>query len=371
MERRYQVFVSSTFLDLKEERAAVVSTLLEMDAMPAGMELFPAAEDEPWTLIERVIDSSDYYLLVIGGKYGSIDPATEISYTEKEYDYAVAQRKPVLAFLHADPDAIELGRSEQDQVARKKLDRFREKVKLKKHVKYWKGPEDLAGKVARSFSSFRNTYPAVGWVRGDVQTSTESLSEINDLRKQLERAQAQLRSARSGPPPGAENLAQGSDPVGFAPQTSVRVMTDDRALTITGVISVDITWDEIFSAVGPTLLDEAAQDAVDERVDEWLTSRFRNRARKSARDQVAGEGETASRILKTSVQLTSDDFGTLLIQLRALGLITKSVRKRSVRDTGTYWTLTPYGDEHLTTLRAISREARAPETDAEEADEDS
>src|SRR3954452_22036522 len=109
-DRRYQVFVSSTFLDLKDERAAIVSTLLQMDAMPAGMELFPAADDDAWTLIERVIDASDYYLLVVGGRYGAIDPATELSFTEREYDFAVSRKKPVMAFLHANPDEIEFGK---------------------------------------------------------------------------------------------------------------------------------------------------------------------------------------------------------------------------------------------------------------------
>src|SRR3954470_23293143 len=100
---RHQVFVSSTFLDLKEERAAIVSALLQLEAFPAGMELFPAADDDAWTLIKRVIDESDYYLLVIGGRYGSTEPETEISYTEMEFDYAVAEGKPIMAFLHSDP----------------------------------------------------------------------------------------------------------------------------------------------------------------------------------------------------------------------------------------------------------------------------
>jgi hypothetical protein len=170
MDRRYQVFVSSTFLDLKEERAAVVSALLQLDAFPAGMELFPAADDDAWTLIERVIRSSDYYLLVVGGKYGSLDPTSDLSYTEREYDFAVAEKKPVMAFLHSNPDEIKLSKSEKTEAAQEKLRLFREKVQAKKHVKYWSGPEDLAGKVALSFASFRKTYPAVGWVRGDVQT---------------------------------------------------------------------------------------------------------------------------------------------------------------------------------------------------------
>jgi uncharacterized protein DUF4062 len=138
-DRRYQVFVSSTFLDLQDERTAVVGALLQMEAFPAGMELFPAADDDAWTLIKRVIESSDYYLLVVGGKYGSVDPETELSYTEMEYDYAVAEDKPVMAFLHANPEKIEFGKSEKDDAAREKLNAFRKKVETERHVKYWAG----------------------------------------------------------------------------------------------------------------------------------------------------------------------------------------------------------------------------------------
>ena len=63
MEKRYQVFVSSTYTDLKEERRHVTQALMEMDCIPAGMELFPAADEEQWEFIKRVIDDCDYYLL--------------------------------------------------------------------------------------------------------------------------------------------------------------------------------------------------------------------------------------------------------------------------------------------------------------------
>jgi len=134
MDPRYQVFISSTFFDLAEERAAVVSALLQLDAIPAGMELFPAADDDAWTLIERVIDASDYYLLVIGGRYGSIDPVTELSFTEREFDHAVAAHKPVMAFLHEDPDAIPAGKSEKTEEAREKLSAFRNKPRTTKNL---------------------------------------------------------------------------------------------------------------------------------------------------------------------------------------------------------------------------------------------
>ncbi|WP_271025211.1 DUF4062 domain-containing protein [Rhizobium sp. RCAM05973] len=67
MDVRYQVFISSTFYDLKDERSAVFQTLMAMDCIPAGMELFPAMDEEQFKFIQRIIDDSDYYILIIGG----------------------------------------------------------------------------------------------------------------------------------------------------------------------------------------------------------------------------------------------------------------------------------------------------------------
>lgn len=111
MDKRYQVFVSSTFEDLKDERQALLRAVLELNHIPAGMELFPAGDDEAWQLIKDVIDISDYYVLVIGGRYGSLDEEG-ISFTEKEYDYAISKRKPVVALLHNNPDNLPRGKTE-------------------------------------------------------------------------------------------------------------------------------------------------------------------------------------------------------------------------------------------------------------------
>lgn len=357
------MFVSSTFLDLKDERAAIVTALLQMDAFPAGMELFPAADDDAWTLIERVIAASDYYLLVVGGKYGSVDPGSQISYTEKEYDLAVSLKKPVMAFLHGAPEKIEFGKSEENESIRAKLAAFRTKVERKKHVKYWTTPDDLAGKVALSYASFRQQYPAAGWVRGDVQTSAEALGELNELRKQLEALEERLAAARTGPPPGTDRLSQGDDTVKFDLRGSTKVRTPTVAyewLEMTTNVHDESSWDDILSTVGPALLDEASQDEIAKRLNAWFTRYYAARVRQEVRKRVKDErGEEVTSTRNTKVELSDDDFGTVLIQLRALGLITRSERKRSVHDRGTYWTLTPYGDVQLTTLRAISRDPLA------------
>jgi hypothetical protein len=74
---------------------------------------------KPGDLITRVIDESDYYLLIIGGRYGSLG-ADGVGFTEKEYDYAVRQKKPVMAFLHKSPETLPFQDSEGDPVVREK-----------------------------------------------------------------------------------------------------------------------------------------------------------------------------------------------------------------------------------------------------------
>jgi hypothetical protein len=64
----YKVFVSSTFEDLREERATVEKALLQLDCLPVGMELFPAADAETWEFIKSQIDDSDYYVVLVAGR---------------------------------------------------------------------------------------------------------------------------------------------------------------------------------------------------------------------------------------------------------------------------------------------------------------
>lgn len=91
MEKRYQVFVSSTFEDLKEERAAVIKCLLDNNCIPVGMEQFPSSNMSQWEYIKKMMEYTDYVVLITAGKYGTIDTNSgkNLSYTEEEYDYAL------------------------------------------------------------------------------------------------------------------------------------------------------------------------------------------------------------------------------------------------------------------------------------------
>jgi hypothetical protein len=182
MDKRYQVFVSSTYSDLKEERQRVMQALMEMDCIPAGMELFPAADDEQWEFIKRVIDDCDYYVLIIGGRYGSIT-REGISYTEKEFGYAKERGLKVLAFIHEKPEEIALGKSDVEPDLRVSLEKFRTEVSTGRLVKFWSTAKELPGLVALSLNKCIKAYPAVGWVRADKVANLDLLEEVNNLRR--------------------------------------------------------------------------------------------------------------------------------------------------------------------------------------------
>lgn len=362
-DKRFQVFVSSTYLDLREERRAVVETLLEVDAFPAGMELFPATDDDAWTLIESVIADSDYYLLIVGGKYGSVDPDLDVSYTEREYDAAVRLGKPVMAFLHGDPEHLTVERSETDEGRRKKLAAFRDKVKKAKHVKYWTNADDLAGKVARSWVQFVKRYPAVGWIRADQASSGEQLAALAKAQKQIEDLTLKLEQARTQAPAGAADLAQGNEDFDLPVWLSADWWTDANSRVRSAGVwkNVSLSWDRVFGFMGLSMMQEADDDTLRDSLlyvanldhASELSSALRARLMEVAGE--AGISIADIRHREKPAVLSDDDFQTVLLQLTALGLIQHSQRPRSVKDTAKYWALTPFGQTRLVQIRALQR----------------
>lgn len=125
MAKKYQVFISSTFDDLKEHRDAVVKAVLQLGHLPVGMEMFNAGDQTQWETIKSYIDSSDYYLVILAHRYGSKNPASGLSYTEKEYDYAGEQGVPRLGFV-IKKEAVWPAHLVETK-AKRKLDTFKKK----------------------------------------------------------------------------------------------------------------------------------------------------------------------------------------------------------------------------------------------------
>lgn len=159
MDVRYQVFISSTFRNFESERNLLTQALLKANCFPAGMEWFPAADEEQFNYIKQVIDASDYYVLVLGGLYGTIAPDGK-SYTEKEYDYAVSIGKKIIALVQQNPTLIET-----DDDYKIKFAQFHKKVLNGRLVSLWSSTEELSTNMVTSLTYSIGKYPAQGWIR--------------------------------------------------------------------------------------------------------------------------------------------------------------------------------------------------------------
>lgn len=325
MDKRYQVFVSSTYADLQEERQRVIQALMEMDCIPAGMELFPAADEEQWEFIKRVIDDCDYYLLMIGGRYGTTT-ADGVSYTEREYDYAVESGLRVIALLHAEPDEIPVSKSDIDPELRGRLTAFRERVASHRLVKFWSPASELPGLVALSLSKTIKAYPATGWIRGDRAPSEQLLNELAQVRRENSALQERIRELEAH--------------AGSVPPDIARL---DEEITLHGSYwargtkrswESTVSWNEIFGYISPYLVQYPNDAAVKGTLAEALASR-----------EGFSYGDTFT--------MDDQEFRTVAVQLKALGLITLNYTKTVKGGMGLFWSSTPKGERLMLELRTV------------------
>ncbi|MCL2865812.1 MAG: DUF4062 domain-containing protein [Lachnospiraceae bacterium] len=195
MEKKLQIFVSSTFLDLIDERQSAVKAIIDAGHIPAGMELFKASNESQLETIKRWIDESDIFLLILGGRYGSIETKTGKSYTQLEYEYALEKNIPIFAvvleekWLH-----MKASTEGAEKIFQKCLDydNFRMLVESKM-VKYVEDLKDIMIAIHTTIKEFEKMYSFSGWVRGDsVYDQTKLLSENNNLMKENNKLQNQI-----------------------------------------------------------------------------------------------------------------------------------------------------------------------------------
>lgn len=179
-EKKLQVFVSSTFTDLKQERQAAVEAILSSGNIPAGMELFSAGDESQMTIIERWIDESDVYMLILGGRYGSIEPKSGKSYTQLEYEYALEKNKPLFAVVLSEKAIDEKvkvdGKSVLENENNHLLKEFKELV-TSKMVEFCDDKKDIQLAIFKTLSDFSYSKDLIGWIKGDNAVNSNLLAE--------------------------------------------------------------------------------------------------------------------------------------------------------------------------------------------------
>lgn len=260
---RYQIFVSSTFRDLQEERQAVLNAILKLNQFPAGMEIFPAVNDTAWEHIEKVIKDSDYYVLIIGGKYGSIDSESGLSYTEKEYEFAVSQNIPVLAFTHSDEESIPVGKSEINSDIREKLQNFKKKVGNKHHWNHWRNLDELRANVISSLSMAFVMDSQKGWIKAGGIDNIELLTRLADLQKRYDILQEENRNLHNLQEDTSQ-FAQGNDLI------EIKLFNNQER----SFVEVTISWDEIFFEIADGLFSAKFTGNIIEKISKLLQQKY-------------------------------------------------------------------------------------------------
>lgn len=316
--KRYQIFISSTFTDLKEERAEVTQAILELGHMPYGMEAFPAANETQWEWIKKAIEESDYYIAIIGGKYGSINAKTGRSYTEMEYNYANEKGIPSIAFIVDDSIDLPKSKIETDPEKIKKLADFKKYIEDSRLRKSYTSKDDLKAKVYPSLLQLIRQYPREGWVRANSLKEYTSNSEVLKL---LKENQILKKSNQA--------LAQGDEPV-LVEYTIIKGWgwNEMRYKEAT----FPMTWDKLFFYVAEKMYCEGrlsvsdAQKTIEDKIFQMLEDKF------PVEDRF-------------HIQLERGAIKDYLLQFEALRYVTSSNSE--------YWELTKSGRKHYIAHKAV------------------
>ena len=299
-DKKYQVFISSTYTDLKEERAKVTEAVLELGHMPYGMEVFPAANESQWEWIKKAIDESDYYIVIVGGRYGSIKPDTGLSYTEMEYRYAAEKGIPSIAFIVDDSVDLKTSKAEPDPEKKQKLDAFKRYISGSRLWKSYTSADDLKAKVYPSLLALIRTCPREGWIRAGRLNDYTSNSEVLKIVQENDALKA-----------SKEDLADGDD----------RYFISEDIL-YSGEFAT--TWNEMFRCIADLLYTEIRIPHYNNdfgTTELFLGIRELIQTKESAHLEKFKTKDPGDFLPNYYIKIDESDLATIMIQLEALGLI--------------------------------------------------
>lgn len=161
VKKIHTAFISSAFRSLRDERKIVINSLLNHRILPIGMENFTVSTSGEFSDIERLIDDSDFFIVLLGAAYGSTD-ASGLSWTEREYDYALSKGKTIVAILCDELVPLlnqprdTLNEDQQKQVA------FATKIPYARSVSE---DIDIRQIISQFFGHTDNYSRCIGWIR--------------------------------------------------------------------------------------------------------------------------------------------------------------------------------------------------------------
>lgn len=169
--KKNSVFLSSVYSEFIDERRDVINAILQNGDLPICMEKFNSSSGRTTDILRRYIMECDYFVLLIGDEYGDIEPQSQVSYTEYEYNVAIELGLKPIVFLKRT--------NKRTEQAKKFVERIQ-----KSNVGLWRNWDTLSDLVTSVITSLREAEindPRDGWVRGGVQIESCSSTQYTDF----------------------------------------------------------------------------------------------------------------------------------------------------------------------------------------------
>ena len=341
MNKKLQVFISSTYTDLIEERQAAVQAVLDAGHIPAGMELFKAGNTSQLETIYKWIDNSDVYMLILGGRYGSIEEKTGKSYTQLEYEYAIKKGLPVFSvvlrndFINKKSELL----GEESTVEKANISQYNDfkDLVMSKTVREVSDCKDIMLAVHTTLKDFMEEYEFVGWVRSnDTELNADLLNQLNDMNKAI----STLKEEKNRLKLELDNLEQNFESnlafegqfIKIEGEYQDNLGRPGSPRYVNRFISKEITWDKMFLLWAPYLIQSSNYQKAKETLESAL------------KDYVGHY-----------FHINNNLFQTIKVQYHALGLIKAYEASTQSGGTAEFIKLTEKGKDYLIQKSAITK----------------
>ncbi|WP_017388461.1 DUF4062 domain-containing protein [Acinetobacter calcoaceticus] len=187
LDTRYQIFISTSGRDMQPERMVLSQTLVGMGFFAWGLEHRTPLTT---TLARRQIDECDYVILLLGSQYGE-QAISGVSYLSLEYEYALSQAKPIIVFMHEQPENREIDLQETHPQLKDKFLAFRKKLLHEaEHIFYFKTPRELELAVRLNIPLMVEQHMGQGWV--PAHQAQQLQDEIRLLKSKISQLEQRL-----------------------------------------------------------------------------------------------------------------------------------------------------------------------------------
>jgi hypothetical protein len=197
-KRKLQIFLSSTYEDLVDHRLTAMEAILAAGHIPAAMEQFTPGDETAWQKITTWIDESDAFILILGGRYGSVEPESGKSYVQLEYEYAIEKRKPFFALVvkdeHHEQRIRELGLKVDERENPESYKKFKNTV-TQKLCAFWSDKKDIKSAIFQKLPEWAQRPDLIGWVRSDEAANPEVMNEFARLSHENRELREQMKAS--------------------------------------------------------------------------------------------------------------------------------------------------------------------------------